>query len=173
MTHPEYHLVVGLDRIGTKALHVILAPDAEVCANLARRFDLVRLADFTGEVVLVLQGQDVRVTGQLKALPTYNCRVSNESYASPVEARFDLLFRTEDEDNPHAELELAVDDLDIEPLGPHGVDVGEVAAQSLSLALDPWPRAPDVDAVLPELGIVTEEAAALGRNPFAKLKGLI
>ncbi len=165
--------MVGLDRIGIKPTLVQLEPDAAACARLAIRFDLESLGDFTGEAILVSEGEDVRVTGWLRALPTYNCRVSSETYANPVEARFDLVFRSETEDNPHAELELAINDLDIEPLDPDGIDIGEVAAQSLGLALDPWPRAPDADAILPELGIVTEEDAALGRNPFAKLKGLI
>ncbi len=165
--------MIGLDRISTKALNVTLEPDSEVCANLAKRFYLVSLADFIGEATLFAQGQDVLVSGWVKALPTYNCRVSNATYASSVETSFNLLFRAEVEANPHSELELSINDLDIEPLDPAGIDIGEVAAQSLGLALDPWPRAHDVDTVLPELGIITEEAAALVRNPFAKLKGLV
>ena len=54
------------------------------------------------------------------------------------------------------------------PLEHDRVDLGEVAVQTLSLALDPFPRHPDADRILAEKGVLSEEAA----GPFAMLAKL-
>ena len=48
-------------------------------------------------------------------------------------------------------------------------DLGAVA-ETLALSLDPFPRAPDADAVLRAAGVLSEDEAVTG--PFAALKGL-
>jgi uncharacterized metal-binding protein YceD (DUF177 family) len=56
-------------------------------------------------------------------------------------------------------------------LGPEGLDLGEVAAEELSLALDPYPRKPGARLEKSRYG-ESEEEAEKGRNPFAVLAGL-
>lgn len=48
------------------------------------------------------------------------------------------------------------------------VDVGEAVAQTLALALDPYPRAPDADARLAAAGVTV----AVEAGPFGALAGL-
>jgi hypothetical protein len=48
------------------------------------------------------------------------------------------------------------------------IDVGEAVAQSLALALDPYPRAPDAEAALKEAGVTSEAET----GPFAALAAL-
>jgi hypothetical protein len=48
------------------------------------------------------------------------------------------------------------------------IDIGEAIAQTLALALDPYPRAPDAEAALKEAGVKSEAEA----GPFAALAAL-
>ncbi len=48
------------------------------------------------------------------------------------------------------------------------VDLGEAIAQTLGLAINPFPRAPNADEVLKAAGVMQAEDA----SPFARLKGL-
>ena len=57
-----------------------------------------------------------------------------------------------------------------EPLVDGQIDLGEVVAQFLAVAMDPYPRKDDAE--LPE-SIQSEEAAEADKpNPFAQLAGL-
>ena len=64
------------------------------------------------------------------------------------------------------EIELAEPDLDAEPLLGDIIDMGEIAAQALALALDPYPRAKGVRVP----GVMTEDEARAASSPFAGLK---
>src|SRR3546814_12223240 len=66
-----------------------------------------------------------------------------------------------------AEEEVEIDsaDCDILPLEGDRADLGEAAVQTLSLALDPFPRHPDADRILVEKGVLSEEQA----GPFEAL----
>src|SRR3546814_12300017 len=66
------------------------------------------------------------------------------------------------------EIEIGSDDLDLLPLEGDRIDLGEAAVQTLSLALDPFPRHPDADRILAQKGVLSEEAA----GPFAALAKL-
>ena len=46
--------------------------------------------------------------------------------------------------------------------------MGEAVAETMALAMEPFPRAPDADAYLKEAGVLSEEQA----SPFAALLGL-
>ena len=165
----EYSLVVTLDRIGTHPTAVDLSPNAETLAKLSTRFGLAGLSAFRGSATVVLVGSDVRVTGDLQAMPTYVCRVSGQSFEQALRTGFDVLFRADAVSTQPEEIELVAGDLDIDVLDSHGVDVGELAAQSMGLALDPWPRAPDADESMNQLGVLSETDATQRRSPFAKL----
>jgi uncharacterized protein YutE (UPF0331/DUF86 family) len=48
------------------------------------------------------------------------------------------------------------------------IDLGEAVAQTMALALDPFPRSTNAEAALREAGVISEEEA----GPFGALKGL-
>jgi hypothetical protein len=52
------------------------------------------------------------------------------------------------------------------------VDLGDAVAETLSLSLDPYPRAPQAEAVLREAGVKSEEEVAPA-SPLAGLKDLL
>ncbi len=75
------------------------------------------------------------------------------------------------------EVELAGTDLDVLPLEGDALDLGEAVAQSLGLALDPYPRASDeVRAAAARFVLSEAEAEAIAAadkaaaSPFAALR---
>ena len=76
--------------------------------------------------------------------------------------------RPEEQIAAQEEIELDADDCDTIGYDGAAVDLGEAAAETLYLALDPFPRAPDADAKLKAAGVIGEGEA----GPFAALKGL-
>ena len=58
------------------------------------------------------------------------------------------------------------------PIEDGAIDLGEAAAETLLLALDPYPRAPNADAVLREAGVKPEGEEEREPGPFAALAAL-
>jgi uncharacterized metal-binding protein YceD (DUF177 family) len=64
-------------------------------------------------------------------------------------------------------------DDDVEPLRGTQIDLGEMLAEELALALDPYPRAPDADILVSEaLGPNISFGSAEPDSPFAALEQL-
>lgn len=138
--------VVRIDEIPPAGMRLTLDVDDASRALIARRLELVALARLEAVVRLVMERarpeRRVRLEGRIEALATQACVVTLE----PVEARIDAAFeRILDEAAP-AVAEAVVDPElpDVEPLEGEVVDVGEIVIEELSLALDPFPRRPDV-----------------------------
>lgn len=140
----EFVRVIKLE--GARPPRVRFAIDATPteCAALARRFGLVQLDRLSakGQAELGSGGQ-WRLTGILTASVVQNCVVSLEPVSAEVEESFELDFTAKNDDDEDGEVDLTVGDA--EPLPADGrLDVGEITAQQLSLALDPFPRKPGV-----------------------------
>ena len=90
---------------------------------------------------------------------------------APVPATIDepvaLRFVAHAESAPD-EIELSEDDCDTVPIEGSAIDLGEAAAETMALALDPFPRAPGAAAALREAGVLSEEEA----RPAGALAGL-
>lgn len=168
MTRNEFSREFDVRQVEGKAVR-IEADEAERAA-LAERFGLVRIDSLEAEVELnrvaerVVEGR-----GTLRARFTQSCAVSAEDV--PVSAEEPLFFRFVPESAPHApdeEVEIDAGDCDeIEYSGTH-IDLGEAAAQSLALAIDPFLTGPDAEEARRTAGIGTPE----DQGPFAALKGL-
>jgi len=142
----------------------IEAGEAERVA-LARRFDIPAIESLHAELRLLPEtGGSVRVTGRMAARVVQSCVVTLDPVTQEVEEPVDLRFRPESEalsDDPDGPDEIALEG---------GVmDLGEAVAEQLSLALDPYPRAPG--AAVPE-GDAPPAGEDRGPNPFAALRGL-
>lgn len=114
------------------------------CAALAKRFNLVQLERLAAKGQAELgSGGLWRLTGEMKASVVQSCVVSLEPVPAEIDERFELDFTVESDDEDAGEVEITIGDA--EPLPPDGrLDVGEITAQQLSLALDPFPRKPGV-----------------------------
>lgn len=147
----------------------IEANEAE-CAALSTRLELVAVKSLVANMTLsrVHTGATVEVKGRLEADIVQTCVVTLEPFESRVEEEFTSYY-VRPETIPDVEEVDVEDDRSPEPIGPDGeIDLGELVAQHLSLALDPYPRKPGVVFVAPpEEGEDGEKI-----SPFSVLQGL-
>lgn len=167
MTDPEFSRPVRLDTLGDGVRHIAIEANEAERAALARRFGLLGVGRLTAEADLRNAAGGVLASGRLQAAVTQACVASGEPVPATVDETFALKFMSEGRVTED-EVELEEGDLDIIGFEGGAIDLGEAAAQTLMLALDPFPRAPDADAVLREAGVLDEQDV----GPFAALKAL-
>ncbi len=165
---PEFMRLVRADEIGGAPRTIDIAASESERAALAQRFDLLTLDALDAAFSVRRDGGVVRVTGVVRARGFQPCGLSgapvNFCVDEPVDLRFAEIAA------PTGEIELSDADLDTLPFEADGIDLGEAAAQSLGLALDPYPRAPD--AALPPEVVPEDQVVPMRRpNPFGVLKG--
>lgn len=149
--------------------YVVTADDAER-KKLAERFDLIDIDTLVGDYTIksIGAGPLIRVEGRVRASVIQRCIVS----LKPVPAEIDEMVVAEfGPDEADIDVELTLDDEDPPEAFDNGaVDLGELTAQHLSLALDPFPRSSDAEIEKDGLGeSVTIDAP---NNPFAALAAL-
>ena len=162
-----------MDERRGRSRFAIEATEAERAA-LARRFSLPAIGRLACSGTLSPRaGGRWRLEARLDALVTRLCVVSLEPFEARVEEGFGIDFAPADEG---AEAELDLEAEDAEPLPAGGeLDVGEIAAQQLFLALDPFPRAPSVawtDRIESSEEAGLQPGNERRRRPFAGLADL-
>jgi uncharacterized metal-binding protein YceD (DUF177 family) len=165
---PEFSRPYRLDELGGGARAVSIEANEAERAALAARFGLIRIDRLAVTAELLREGDIVVATGNLRADVVQACVASGEPVPAGVAEDFALRFLPEAAVDAAEEVELHEDDLDVIGYEGSAVDLGEAAAQTLALALDPFPRAPDAEEKLRAAGVVGEEEA----GPFAALKAL-
>lgn len=169
MTETEFSRPIKLDTLGGAPRAESIEADTAERAALARRFGLLALDALKAELTLIREDESVTLAGRLTARATQACVAS----AAPVPAEIDepitLLFRPAPVGGqPEEEIELGEAEMDVLFHDGAAIDIGEAVAQSLALALDPYPRSPESDVALKEAGVKSE--AEVG--PFAALAAL-
>jgi uncharacterized metal-binding protein YceD (DUF177 family) len=169
----EFSRLYRLDSLSEEPRGVEIEAGAEEREALARRFELVSLDALTAQATLVRRGEAIEAVGTLSARLTQSCVAT----AEPVEAALGEGFRIEfrplpAEDRPEEEIELDEGELDVVFFEGGEIDLGEAVAQSLLLALDPYPRSAAAEAALREAGVKSEEEARAEASPFAALAAL-
>lgn len=170
----EFSRPLALDRISTtQHREEITATDKERAA-LAQRFDLLSLDSLTASFMLKRVRKDlVRVKGRVSADLVQACVVTLDPIPARIEERFEVDF-LEGAQPAVADLELDAEAAEAPEPAPDGwIDLGELAAEQLGLAMDPYPRKPDAEIPGKWRAEPAAEAAATERpNPFAILKKL-
>ena len=166
---PEFPRPHRLDQIGAAESAVAIAASPEERAALARRFDLVAIDSLTARFALRRDAAGVLAHGHLSAAVTQACSITGDPLPATVEQDFAIRFLPEPgEGEAQDEVELAEEDLDTVFYAGSALDLGEAAAETLALALDPFPRGPRAAEVLREAGVLSEEdEAAAPLSPLA------
>ena len=147
----------------------LVAGDAER-ADIAERLRLADLGRFEAHVVLSRDGERVNARGRIKAQLEQSCVATGDPVRESIDEPFELLFIPPPGGGPDEEIELSEEDCDTVFHDGATIDLGGALADTLALALDPYPRSARADDALREAGVLTEEQA----GPFAalaKLKG--
>jgi len=173
VAQPEFSRPVRIDTIGTAPRALTVEADEAERAALAGRFELVSVEHLSAEIEIVRKGDAIRASGRLTAKVVQSCVASGEPVEEEVCEPFEILFCPEPSSAAaDDEVELAEEDCDVVFYSGSSVDVGEAVAESLSLALNPWPRSPRAEAALKEAGVKSEDEAKAEASPFAGLAGL-
>lgn len=174
---PEFSRTVRIDTLGGAPKAVEIAADEGERAALAKRFDLVALDSLSAELSLRRDGEAVTVDGTLRAKAIQGCIVTGVPVPAAIEESFTVLFRPQPRSPADEEIELGEGEMDVVFYEGALIDVGEAVAETLSLALDPYPRSPEADKALREAGVSSEaqaardeEEAKASRSPFAALR---
>lgn len=169
----EFSRTLRLERLRRGEVVRELAAGPQECAALARRFDLPAVDSLSGRLRVWRPGDGpiIRIEGRLAAEVRQTCVVTLETFASRLSEDFVQLFTLE---APAAggEVFVSPEDEDTpEPLEGDALDLGEVLAEQLALALDPHPRKPDagLEGASFSLGEATAESDEED-SPFAALK---
>jgi uncharacterized metal-binding protein YceD (DUF177 family) len=169
----EFSRQVRVDTLGSAPRPLSIGADEGERAALADRFGLAGIAHLSAEAELSRHGEAVRASGTLRADVTQSCVATGEPVPAAIEEPFAIEFR------PHPagggnedEIELSEGELDVVFYDGAAVDLGEAVAETLSLALDPYPRVPGAEQALREAG-VKSEAEAKPAGALAGLKDLL
>jgi uncharacterized metal-binding protein YceD (DUF177 family) len=180
----EIERMVDLDKMGaggSTALEV--TPSESERAALARRFGFLGLPAFSARATIDRRaGGQVVVEGRLRGRIVQACILSLDPVTQELDETFRIAFKQDlaeelDAENGETVLSAQVDAP--EPLAGNMLDVGEIVAEQLALAADPYPRRPGVklEDVLPKPRNAGNEGRRAGksdgrRHPFAGLAAL-
>jgi uncharacterized metal-binding protein YceD (DUF177 family) len=170
---PPFSRPLRVDALPGKGATQTIAADAEERAALAKLNRLAAIASLSASFKLSHSGRDaVKVTGAVQAEVTQVCVVTLEPFPASVDEPVDVLFSPPAKEEPARRAgPEKEEDLDLAAADPPDVivdgviDLGVLAAEFLTLGLDPYPRKPGVAFAAP--------AAVAGEaSPFAALAGL-
>ena len=169
MTAPEFSRPLRIDALGEEPRRLKVEAEEMERITLARRFGLIGIERLAADLALSRNGDEIALSGALSAAVTQACAATGEPVEALVETPFEILFRPAPEaDACDAEVELCAGELDVVFYDGGAIDVGEAVAETLSLSLDPYPRAPGAGQALKAAGVKSEEEA----GPFGALAGL-
>lgn len=169
--------VVNVARLPRAGLPVWLEADDEQRAGLAREHDLLGVERFRLDLVLSpWKGDGVKVAGRVSAKISQSCVITLEPVTAEIDEPVDTVFVPERSSLAvpgwigRGEMMLDAEGPDApETFSGDSIDVGALAEEFFSLAIDPYPRKPG--ATLPEE--TGAEPARDGHGPlYQKLRDL-
>lgn len=140
------------------------------CARLAMLFEAISVDRFRFSGILMPSGDaDWSVKGRVQATIIQECVVTLAPVVSRIDEPMHRRFMPVSQDQDLIDFDPEADD-DVNPLGDV-IDLGAVAIEVVSLALDPYPRAPDA-GLDPQILGDPSDADEGKRKPFAALEAL-
>ena len=163
---PEFSRPVSLARLSPEGREERLVATPAECAALAQRFAIPAINRFSAVLRLRAEpGGLATVSGRISAEVVQACVVTLDPVVQQVEEAVALRILPpgeEPSDDPEGPDEIEAEG--------DSVDLGEAMAEQLSLALDPYPRAPG--AALPGPEAPPEAPEPAPKSPFAALAAL-
>ena len=184
LTEQEWSHFFDIDDLEkSKPTELTLQADEDECRDLARRFSVEAIKDVKADLVLQKTAGIIQVKGQFSCTVTQNCVVSMEpfdtSLSEPVEGwfadkentvSFAAAKKERDVAKHQAEVEILDEKDDPEPIIEGRIDLGELVAQHISLAIPLYPHKEGVNYEIGDENIQLDENSPLRKNPFEALK---
>jgi uncharacterized metal-binding protein YceD (DUF177 family) len=175
----EIERIVDLDRTGNQGAALEISASDSERAALAKRFGFLGLPAFSARVTVDRRpGGQIIVEGRLRGQIVQACVLTLDPVTQDLDDTFRLVFKenmADDIDPESGEALLNAQADAPEPLTSNMLDVGEIVAEQLSLAADPYPRRPGAkfEDVLPKTRPGNRKGPGeQRRHPFAGLAAL-
>ena len=136
-------------------------------AAIARRIGVVRIDRFEAAIAVRRTPVDlIQLQGSLSADVVQECVITLDPIGARIQVEIDNYYSEFPREMPSGTDDLALGDENWPELVEDGwIDLGDAVIQELAVAIDPYPRKPDV-----ELGVVEfENGAADTHRPFSGL----
>jgi len=173
----DLSLVLRASTLEKKPTKAVLVASAADKASLAERFGLVSLESLNADVEIRNNGADkgVLIEGHLKAAFSQRCVATLAEVPEVLDTDFSLLLV-----DPEMALRMDEEESYLDPDAPDydalegdDIDVGEIVAQTLSISMNPYPRAEGGVVNAPKNRHITLDEPELEKpNPFAALSKL-
>lgn len=189
---PEWTKTVMVAELGAAPSRYTMRADADVCAALVDRFDVISLDDLHANITIARTrgGRVYHVTGTVAGRVTQACVVTNDPVVTTVTAEIDSYFsdlppvvpieraRAEraPKGSPPPEVRMLDESEQPESVNEGVIDIGEIASQFFSLSIPAYPRAVDGPPIEVVAGRIDQGDAQEGdddpggKGPFAGLK---
>ena len=167
MSAPEFSRIERADTIGEGERTVRIAADEAERAALAKRFDLKSVETLEAEFHLRRDTAGIVARGHVQGMVVQACVVTDDAIPVTIDEPVALRFVVDDVAGD-GEIELDEEALDTMLYDGAALDLGEAAAETMALALDPYPRGPNAAATLRAAGVISEEEA----KPLGAFAGL-
>lgn len=175
----ELERIVDVDRMGSNGTALEIAASDSERAALLKRFGFLGLPAFSARVTIDRRpGGQVVVEGRLRGRIVQACILTLDPVSQDLDETFRLVFKeglAEDRDPESGEALVSAQTDAPEPLPGNLLDVGEIVAEQLSLAAEPYPRKHGVklEDVLPKPRKDGRQGRPeQRRHPFAGLAAL-
>jgi uncharacterized metal-binding protein YceD (DUF177 family) len=172
MSVPEFSRLERIDTIGEGERSLAITATEAERAALAARFGLIAVERLEASFRVKRDAAGIVARGRVSAAVTQACSVTDEPLSETVSEDVALRFVTEQEAAAEEEIELDMTAIDTMAYDGAAIDLGEAAAETMALALDPFPRGPNAAAALRAAGVLSEEEAKPA-GALAGLKGLL
>jgi uncharacterized metal-binding protein YceD (DUF177 family) len=167
---PEFSRPERLDTIGEGERSITISAEAEERRKLAARFGIVAVDSLAATLTIRRDASGILATGRVTGQVVQSCSITSDPLTIAIDEPLALRFV-----EPVAgeeEVELSADALDTVEIEGSAIDLGEAAAETMALALDPFPRGPGAAEALKRAGVVGEDEAATVTGPFSALADL-
>ena len=155
--------MINVDRVRADSANVYeFVASGKERQRLSERFQFLDVLSLFAEITIRKSSVDCwDVAGQLKGEVVQACVVTGVPLRETVDFLIEERYVRTDNDQEEVEVHMSA----AEPLENETINIGELLAQTLSIAVTPWPRAPEA----PEMYTSGEE---LPVQPFAGLAAL-
>ena len=177
---PGFRWLVRLEAIGPGGVTLSALAKPSECAALAARYGIRSVASLGATAELWRKGSGAGARVQIVADVVQSCIVTLEPVQGHIDQTFEVDFLPREGAQPAETAGAngrAREGGDFEPIIGGTLDLGAVACEYLSLAIDPYPRKPGAEFAAAEYGGAGsrggEKVDSAGRSPFAGLGGLI
>jgi uncharacterized metal-binding protein YceD (DUF177 family) len=165
---PEFSRPERLDTIGERERIVEIVANEDERAALAKRFALLSITRLDARLGIKRTESGIVVKGRVTGAAVQACSVTDEPLDTQIDEPVALLF-VEQLIAEGDEVELSDDALDMVAIHGGTIDLGEAAADTLALSIDPFPRGPNAAAALAAAGVISEDEFRPA-NAFSDLK---